>query len=171
MNVNIIDGIRLGIFVFVSMLIIVGCGSSDSGEQPDPDPTGTALWDHMQEEDYQNNWQLFPGTEELYEGTDPHGARLTIYVNDVAYNAVMSGTTPFPNGAIIVKENHMPDSTLAAITTMFKVEGYDSEHNDWFWLRNNPEGVIDVEGRVDGCQTCHTEASATDYVFTEFPNE
>lgn len=132
MDMNIVDGIRLSILV-VSTFIMVGCGSGDSGEQPDPDPTGTALWDHMQEEDYQNNWQLFPGTEELYEGTDPHGARLTIYVNDVAYNAVMSGTTPLPDGSIIVKENHMPDSTLAAITTMFKVEGYNSEHNDWFW--------------------------------------
>lgn len=157
--------------ICAGLLIFTACGSSDSGEQPDPDPTGTALWNHMQEEDYQNNWQLFPGTEELYEGTEPHGARLTIYVNDEAYNAIMSGTTPLPGGAIVVKENYMPDSTLAAITTMLKVEGYNSEHNDWFWLRNNPAGVIDAEGRVDGCQTCHAEASATDYIYTDFPNE
>ncbi|WP_372635097.1 cytochrome P460 family protein [Fodinibius sp.] len=52
---------------------------------------------------------------------------------------------------------------------MFKVDGYSSAHNDWFWLRNNAEGVIDAEGRVDGCKNCHEQASATDYVFTDFP--
>lgn len=173
MKANIMTGMKLGTIAIFTAMIMAACGSSsdsDVDEEPDlPEASGSELWQYMEDENYQNNWQLFPGTEELYEGTEPHGARLTIYVNDIAYDAVMSGTTPLPDGAIVVKENYMPDSTLAAITTMFKVDGYSSAHNDWFWLRNNAEGVIDAEGRVDGCQNCHEQASATDYVFTDFP--
>jgi hypothetical protein len=41
----------------------------------------------------------------------------------------------------------MPDGTLAAITTMYKVDGFDASRNDWFWLKNDPAGVLDVEGQ------------------------
>ena len=50
---------------------------------------------------------------------------LTTYLNDVALQALSSGASRMAPGAIVVKENYMPDSTLAAVTTMFKVEGYN----------------------------------------------
>ncbi len=36
-------------------------------------------------------------------------------------------TGPMPAGAIVVKENYMPDKKLAAITVMYKVAGYNPE--------------------------------------------
>ncbi|MDZ7691956.1 MAG: cytochrome P460 family protein [Balneolaceae bacterium] len=166
-----VRGMKISIAAIFSALLLIACGTNDSDmeEEPDPQATGMAVWNHLEQENYQDTWRLFPGTEELYEGTDPHGSLLTIYLNDVAYDAAMNGENTMPYGAIIVKENHMPDSTLVAITTMYKVQDYNPKHNDWFWLRNNAEGVIDVEGRIDGCQSCHQQASATDYVFTEPP--
>lgn len=37
----------------------------------------------------------------------------------------MNGVGSMPSGAILVKENYMPDSTLAATTVMYKVDGFD----------------------------------------------
>lgn len=124
------------------------------------------MWQHLAEESYTQNWRLWPGTEPLYEGNDPHGMLLTTYVNDAAFSAIMNRRGTMPNGAIIVKENYMPDSTFDAVTTMYKVDGYDSEHNDWFWVKQSPTGVVEVEGRVEGCQSCHQAATENDYLFT-----
>lgn len=166
------NGMKISIIVSFTALFFVAwsCGTdSNMEEEPDPEPTGEELWNQMQQENYQNSWNLWPGTEELYEGSEPHGMLLTTYLNDIAYDAVMNGNIPLPEGSIVAKENYMPDSTLSAITTMYKVEGFNPQHNDWFWLRNNPEGVIDAAGIVDGCQSCHQDAAVTDYIFQEFP--
>ena len=72
-----------------------------------------------------------------------------------------------PRGAILVKENYTPDSTLAAVTVMVKQSrGYNPDHNDWWFLKRNADGTIDAEGRGEGCQSCHGDAAANDYVFT-----
>jgi len=60
---------------------------------------------------------------------------LTTYVNDLARDALTNGVSLMPAGAIIVKENYMPDSTLAAVTAMHKVSDYDPAHNDWYWAK------------------------------------
>ncbi|MEX0721575.1 MAG: cytochrome P460 family protein [Balneolaceae bacterium] len=159
-------------FMFIAAaLMMAACGSNDSDadNEPDPEATGAAVWNHLQQENYQDNWPLWPGTEELYEGTEPHGMFLTIYLNDIALEAVNDGQIPLPDGAIVVKENYMPDSALAAVTTMYKVDGFNPDHNDWFWLENDPEGKIEAEGVVEMCQSCHAGAD-NDYIFTEFPS-
>jgi hypothetical protein len=71
-----------------------------------------------------------------------------------------------PPNAIIVKENYMPDSTLAAVTVMYKVRGYDPTHNDWFWLKMSPADSVLAEGKVQGCIDCHAGAASNDYIWT-----
>lgn len=119
-----------------------------------PDTTAQGVWSYLQEADYQD-WRLWPGKGELYEGTEPHGMLLTTYLNDAAYEALTSGSGPLPAGSIVVKENYMPDSTLAAVTVMYAAEGYDAEHNDWFWAKYQTDGGVDAAGRVESCQACH----------------
>ncbi len=131
-----------------------------------PDTTGAAVWEYLQGVDYRVNWQLWPGKGELYEGQEPHGQLLTTYLNSAAHAALAGLAGSMPAGAIIVKENYMPDSTLAAITVMYKVAGYDSEHNDWFWTKLMPDGTVEVEGRGQGCIACHAAQSRNDYIFT-----
>ena len=70
-----------------------------------PDTTGAAIWAHLQEENYRENWSLWPGTEAFYKGNQPHGILLTTYVNPVALRAIESGASAMPDGAIVVKEN------------------------------------------------------------------
>lgn len=142
-----------------------------SGAQPDT--TGAAIWAHLQAEHYASTWALWPGKDRLYEGQEPHGMRLTTYVNDIAARALASGADEMPDGAIIVKENLTPDSTLAAITVMYKRRGYNSQHADWFFSKHLPSGELDrapngmrLAGRVPGCQACHSAKKDNDYIYT-----
>lgn len=121
-----------------------------------PDTTAQAVWSYLNEESYANNWTMWPGTTELYEGTEPHGMLLTTYLNEDAYNALTSGSGPMPTGAIIVKENYRPDSTLAAVTVMYAADGYDPEHNNYFWAKYGANGDVEAAGRVESCQQCHS---------------
>lgn len=138
-----------------------------------PDTTGAAIWAHLQESNYAEDWELWPDKGRQYPGQQPHGAQLTTMMNEVAYQALMSDATEFPDGAIVVKQNFMPDGTLAAVTTMYKVEGYNADHNDWFFTKHLASGELDrtptgmaMQGRLQGCQTCHMAKADNDYIFT-----
>ena len=120
-----------------------------------PDTTAQAVWQYLQDADDQD-WQLWPGKGELYEGTEPHGMLLTTYLNGAAHEALTAGSGAMPNGAIIVKENYTPDRTLAAVTVMYSAEGYDPDHNDYFWAKYQADGSVDAAGRVQSCIACHS---------------
>lgn len=141
-----------------------------------PDTTGASVWAHLNDSAYEDNWELWPDTEPMYEGGEPHGMLLTTRVNDVALRAIESGAETMPEGAIVVKQNYMPDGELAAVTTMYKRSGFNPEHNDWYFTKHFPDGSLDVaemdgmsmpmEGRVPGCQNCHGQVADNDYLFT-----
>lgn len=135
-----------------------------------PDTTGAALWAYLRAVNYQNTWQTWPGKGKLYKGQDPHGMLLTTYLNDLAYDALTNKAGRFPVGAIIVKENYAPDSTLAALTTMYRVAGYNSQAGDWFWVKHLANGSVDMngmaQGRVNMCIVCHGAKKDNDYIFT-----
>jgi len=131
-----------------------------------PDSTASSLWSHLESSAYQT-WPLWPGRDRLYAGTEPHGMLLTTYVNDLARDALTNGAMTMPAGAIVVKENYMPDSTLAAVTVMYKVTGYAPASGDWFWAKYNmPGAVVEASGRVDMCQACHAGARDRDFLMT-----
>lgn len=131
-----------------------------------PDTTAEGLWSYLEHEDYQNNWALWPGKGELYEGQEPHGALLTTYVNPLALGALTNHAGSMPAGAIVVKENYTPDSSLAAVTVMYKSPGYNARHNDWYWLKRLADGTVEVQGRGTMCISCHGGQSDNDYLFT-----
>ncbi len=135
----------------------------------DPDQAmAQELWTRMQESGYQERWTLVEGKGRLYRGLDPHGALLSTYLNDPAAEAMRGQVGTMPDGAMIIKENYMPDATLAAITVMYKEAGYDPDHNDWFWVKYNPDGSIAAAGKPAGCISCHGSRRTNDYIFT-FP--
>lgn len=132
----------------------------------DPDTTAEALWAHLEAEAYRDNWRLWPGKDRLYAGTEPHGMLLTTYANNTAYRALQAGQVgELPPGSIIVKENWMPDSTFDAATVMYKVEGYNPEHQDWLFAKFDPQGSPDAFGRAPMCQECHQNAGSG-YIYT-----
>lgn len=112
------------------------------------------------------NWSMWPGKGQFYPGTMPHGALLTTYVTDNAFSAIAGKNGSMPAGSIIVKENYGPDRQLMALTIMYKAQGYDAAHNDWFWAKYTPDGRIDAEGQVQMCIDCHAQKVDNDYLFT-----
>ncbi len=141
-------------------------GESMGMEMEMPDTVGSALWTYLESVDYRANWELWPGKGELYQGQEPHGALMTTYLSPAAHEALTEMGGSMPAGAIIVKENYMPDSTLAATTVMYKVDGYDPDHNNWYWLKRLADGTIEVQGRGAGCIACHSARADNDYVYT-----
>ena len=148
----------LGILSVV--LVLAACGGASEPELPDT--TAASVMAYLDEVDYQNNedWKLWPGTSEKYQGEDPHGATLTTRLNPAAFDAI-GGT--MPEGAIIVKENYLPSGDFDAVTVMYKKSGYNPDHNDWYWLKELADGTVAKEGQVMGCQDCHVDG--TDYVW------
>jgi hypothetical protein len=142
---------------------------STKGKMEMPATEGKALWDYLTKVKYQKSFTLWPGKGMLYKGTEPHGALLTTYVNKTALDAIKGKKGAMPAGAIVVKENYMPDKMLAAITVMYKVTGYNPEGGDWFWAKYTPDGKIEAEGKSDMagmCIGCHGKAKGNDFLFT-----
>ncbi|MCA9737892.1 MAG: hypothetical protein KC645_09750 [Gemmatimonadetes bacterium] len=174
---------RAQIWVVLPLLaLLLACGRGDVEEAPpayaEPDPqldpprtpsgpdtTPAAVWSHLEESEFDRTWFLFPGTEELYPGTDPHGALLTTYVNGLALEALQRGAAALPIGSLLVKRNFAADSTFVSTTIMYKFAGYDPDHDDWYWLKRAADGAIEAEGRVESCQECHAR-SGSDYIRT-----
>lgn len=130
-----------------------------------PFPAGGDVRHHIVGHEPYKKWKLWPGKGKMYEGTEPHGALLTVYVNDVALESIKKkkGMT---NNAIVLKENYNKDKKLMAITVMYKVEGYNPEGGDWFWVKYDSQFEILKEGKVKGCMDCHGAAKDNDYIFT-----
>ena len=144
--------------MIAAVLALAACGGSSEPELPDT--TAASVRAYLDEVDYQANWALWPNSSEKYPGEDPHGALLTIRMNESAFDAVGGA---MPNGAIIVKENYTPAGELAATTVMFKSTGYNPDHSDWYWLKELADGTVEKEGQVMGCQDCHVDG--VDYVW------
>ena len=157
---------------------VAACGETEDGESMEPadaamaasgamlpDTTAAAIWQYLQSARYQETWALWPGKGRLYGGGEPHGMLLTTYANDVAHAGLNAGgPTGLMHHSIIVKENYMPDSTLAAVTVMYLVDGYNPDHGNWVFAKYQPDGTVDAFGRVPGCTTCHQAGS--NYVLT-----
>lgn len=172
----------------VFCLASVGCGPPENAEDANAiemgeeavsetaesqlnaiDTTAEAVWEHLQDVSYAGNWDTWPGTEPFYEGREPHGMLLTTYVNDAGREGIEpmreGAQDEMPLGSVIVKENYQPDSTLASTTVMYKAEGYDPEHGDWFWMKRLADGTVDASGHVGSCIDCHAEG--TDYLMAD----
>ena len=167
------------------ILLLAACGSSEPAPTPTPYPTyppptatpapelphitAASMMAYLERVDYQSRWKLWPGFGEKYLTGGIHSVRLTTYVNPPAYAAVIGKEGVLPPNSIIVKENYTEDGEFRATTVMYKVEGYNPEHSDWFWLKVLEDGTVDQEGRPDGCVVCHAEMKSNDYIWTGGP--
>lgn len=151
---------------FLTLFVFAACQKKAYWGEELPEPTADAFWDYISRVDY-TQWQFYPGYEGMYPGESPHGAHLKLYANDIAYEAAKNGE-PMPDGAILVKENYGKDeSTLVAITPMYKVSGYNPDAGDWFWAKYGADGKTMTAGKVDSCISCHKQMGDGDYVITE----
>ncbi len=150
-----------------SLIALVACAAGTkmaAAEMPAAD--GQAVIDYITRTSPYQSWNLWPGKGKLYKGQHPHGAFLTTYVTGGALEAFNGKAGQVPHGEFIVKENYSPEKKLAAITVMYKKQGYNPAAGDWFWLKYQPDGTIEKEGMVGGCIGCHGTVKANDWLFT-----
>jgi hypothetical protein len=112
-------------------------------------------------------WQTWPGTGKFYKGRVPlgHGVLITTYANHTALRSIAE-KRGMANGSIIVVENYNADKTLAGLTTMYKVEGYNPEAGDWYWVEAAPSGKVMRSGKTPSCINCHRAQAGNDYLWT-----
>jgi hypothetical protein len=151
--------------------------SEEREESKAPEDIAAGLWKLMKTENFYDRWQMWPGTETLYKGSNPHGALLTTYINSIGYEAVAKSEKELPPGTIIAMENYMDDKTLKAIDVMYNLVPFDPEHGNWFWVKFAPDGklfkverdgeTLTLVGKIAECIECHSASSSrTQYIMT-----
>jgi hypothetical protein len=148
-------------FIIVLSLLIAG-GVHAQSKSAD----AKALWSLMKKADYANKWKMWPGSEALHKGADPHGAFVTVYVNPPAFNAIKQKKGKLPYGAVVVIENYTKNKKLKTIDVMYKVKGYNPKEGDWFWAQYKTDGKTLAEGKIDECIKCHEAQKKNDYVWS-----
>jgi hypothetical protein len=147
----------------IAILVSLGCAEQEEEVAFTADTVNAADLHIMfaQDEPY-TDYAFWPDARGLMPGKAPHGKFMKTFVNDRALNA--SGDT-YPYGSLIVKENYKPDTTLAKVTIMYKVKGYDPDDGDWFWAVYGADGTVEAEGGIQSCISCHRVREDQDYVF------
>lgn len=133
----------------------------------EPKAEGKALYDYFTKENNYKNWNKWPGKEDFYPKSagSPHGDFLITYVSDNAISTIQRKMGELPDETIIIKENYDTNKKLAALTVMYKENGYDSNNNDWFWARYDSNGSVLADGKIEGCINCHATVKDNDYIF------
>ena len=144
--------------LFFVVVLVFGAVLVEAGDMAAPD--GAALWKKISMECPYTNWGQFPDHMGMQDGVAPHGPLHIVYVNKEG----LAKGHPKPDGAIIVKENYMPDKKLAAVTVMYKVNGYNPAAGDWFWAKYAPDGTVQAEGKPKGCVGCHSGRADMDFI-------
>ena len=158
--------------LFVAIMTLTACKSEN--EVP-PAPAAVAdhypaadaeqLWTYITETSPYTTWEFWPGKTDLYPGKSPHGAYLKLYANPVAIKAAREGR-PMPEQALLVKENYDQDqTTLLAITPMYRVKDYNPAAGDWFWANYEKDGQLVAAGRLQDCINCHRAVEGQDWLF------
>lgn len=139
-----------------------------------PEASGESLFTYVTETSPYNEWGTWPTDayndfSGLLTSGAPHGGIVRVFVNDVALAAAEDFTGQLPAGSIVLKENYtgtMLDEPgeLDALTIMYKVEGYNPDAGDWYWLKVSGDGEIAAEGKVAGCIGCHGQEGQKDYI-------
>lgn len=146
----------------IVLLAMLGCAEQEEEAFTAETVNAGELYTMFTQDMPYTDWSFWAGAEGLMEGKAPHGAFIKNFVNDKAMKPVGGA---YPYGSLIVKENYMPDTTLAKLTIMYKVRGYNPDGGDWFWAVYGADGKVEAEGKIEGCMGCHRARQAQDFVF------
>lgn len=165
-----LGGVWVNSIAVATWLAAGGCTSTamPPGSSGSSSPTGRQLATLITETDPYQQWSEFPDRQGTLPSVLPHGPMSRVFINAAVESALATDFTgQLPDGSIIVKENvgTSPEVTEAALTVMWKVQGFDPPNNDWFWANVTPDGQIAAEGKVQACAACHGGVRENDFVF------
>lgn len=107
------------------------------------------------------SWSQPDGWEGVrYSCDGSHGPYVATYMNDVAAEAVASGATELPEGALLVKDVFADDGvTRTGAAAMRKVPGFAPDAGDWYWVAWDAADAVRMEGAQTMCSGCHAAAT------------
>jgi hypothetical protein len=176
---------RLFVWAVVILLILnvlVGCASGAGPAAPDPmaEIEGYERWETLTDaprdvSSFILTMCAMPSPEQMAFAESEHGQSRKVwdYVNEKGLTVIrQDGERTFPAGSIIVKEKFAIGDTdePTALGIMIKREaGFNPDGGDWEFLYwDKDEGLMHDSDYDNHCQSCHEQASTTDFVF--FPN-
>ena len=145
------------------------------------------FWKYLVGNNYKN-WSPGPSeSAEFYNGKNPHGAYLKMYVNRTAAGNIEDLAV----GSVVILENYLEDQSLKTISVMYRTAGFNPVGNDWYWIEYKPDGSVVGSGESDSrrqsrirnvslttspkrmvmgkssqCIGCHQSAAGDDFVFS-----
>ncbi|WP_292467187.1 cytochrome P460 family protein [Methanolobus sp.] len=140
-------------------------GADNVADTMESIPAAADLFSVFANESSYKDWSIWPGKEAMMGGNGVHGDYVSIYVSNNAFSAAEVGGGPMPYETMVVKEGFNADKELTGIYLMYKLEGFDSDNNDWFWASYSADGTVKSEGKVGGCINCHEGKKDVDYIF------
>jgi hypothetical protein len=104
--------------------------------------------------------------------TGPHyKTSVHLYASPAALPTIKSRATPFPAGAVIVKEKLTSEGKVSGVGGMIKRQpGYDAANGDWEYFYFGGPGEFS-SGRLESCVACHRAAKSTDHVYSVWNHE
>ena len=103
------------------------------------------------------DWPQHPDFAGVQVSDAGHGPTVQLWLNTLASEALVAGDG-VPDGGILVKEGYGDEvvGDLSVVTVMWKRDGYDPDHADWFWARFDPEtDEATHAGQESACYSCH----------------
>lgn len=139
------------------------------------------LWQAIKDH---GEWEVF---EDVYASNPPHGMFVRSYYETVSVDGWLYPVVIKDNfggeGATLETVSASPEKYLAAVTVMLRREdGYDPDTNNWFWVKYQPDGSVEVnpdgmalagrvaKGMATGCIACHrlgAGGNGNDYIFSD----
>ena len=143
------------------------------------------FWKYLVGNNYKNWSPGFSESAGFYQGKNPHGAYLKMYINRTAAGNI----DDLAVGSVVILENYFQDQSLKTISVMYRTTGFNPDGNDWYWIEYNPDGsVVDdnamaqsqgeaskdvlasakstkLMGKASRCISCHGKAGGSDYAF------
>ncbi len=123
----------------------------------------------------------FPGKGGIRPAGKAHGPKITISVNDVAFESIKKGENPLRDGSLILLRTYRENGNLHVYSVMYKIKGYHPKFHDWYyagWLADGTPIVLGLYAWVgegnkklikegSGCLgSCHLRMKESDFIFS-----
>ncbi len=132
--------------------------------------TGCVTWDAdvYFPEDYEKSYHKVHACK---KGAHPAGDYVITWINDLGKDAFNQGTTPLPEGTVLVKSQYSDERcTEQSRFTVMKKGAPDTapDSGDWLWQLVGPNGSVgECCDGSNGCVSCHTPCKSNDWVCTK----
>lgn len=99
------------------------------------------------------------------EPSNIHGSQVKTFMDAEALKSYQEQRFPYADGSVSLKESYNGSGEIQRLYMMQKIEGYDSNNNDWFYAVMSPEGEVRERGKVGYCISCHARVRDRDFLY------